>query len=67
MHERELLFDDAKLDTAHGVYILSGTASLTGDLNLKMAVEGTSGFLVSGTVVETRVSANPTTAASLKP
>jgi hypothetical protein len=67
MHEGELLFHDAKLDTAHGVYTLSGTASLTGDLNLKVATEGTSGFLVSGTVVETRVSTNPTTAASLKP
>jgi len=67
MHEGELLFHDAKLDTAHGVYILSGTASRTGDLNLKLATEGTSGFVVSGTVVETRVSANPTTAASLKP
>jgi hypothetical protein len=67
MHEGELLFHDAKLDTAHGVYIVSGTASLAGDLNLKMATEGTPGFLVSGTVIETRVSANPTTAASLKP
>jgi hypothetical protein len=67
LHEGELLFHDAKLDTAHGVYTVSGTASMTGDLNLKMAVEGTPGFLISGTVIETRVSANPTTAASLKP
>jgi hypothetical protein len=67
MHEGELLFHDAKLDTAHGVYNLSGTASLAGELNLKMANEGAPGFLVSGTIIETRVSANPTTAASLKP
>jgi hypothetical protein len=67
VHEGELLFQDAKLDTAHGVYIVSGTASLAGELNLKMATEGTPGFMVSGTVIETRVSTNPTTAASLKP
>ena len=67
MHEGELLFHDAKLDSGHGVYMVSGTASLAGELNLKMATEGAPGFLVSGTFIETRVSANPTTAASLKP
>lgn len=49
-------FQDTKLDTATGVYKVSGTASLTGALNLKMNGETANGYSLSGTLVKTRVS-----------
>ena len=67
MHSGEISFRDAELETARRVYSLSGTASLAGALNLRISSEGVPGYLVSGTILETRVSASPTTAASLKP
>jgi hypothetical protein len=67
LHEGEFSFDSAKLETENGVYNVSGTASSAGALNLKLIGEASSGFTLSGTVLETRVSANSTTAASLKP
>ena len=62
-------FPDAKLEGPSGVYKVSGTVSLTGGLNLKMTGEGAPGFALSGTLLKTRVSAIPITAAqaSLKP
>src|SRR5262249_55243158 len=48
----EFSIEDAKLETTNGVYTVSGTASLSGELNLRMGTEGTSGFIVSGTVLE---------------
>ncbi|HEV2698873.1 MAG TPA: AsmA-like C-terminal region-containing protein, partial [Terriglobales bacterium] len=67
LHRGEISFDGAKLNTAETVYTVSGTAALNGALNLRLSGDGVAGFLLSGTVLETRVSANPTTAASLKP
>jgi AsmA family/AsmA-like C-terminal region len=67
LHEGEIAISDAKLVSANSVYTISGTASLAGELNLKITAEGIPGFVISGTVLETRVTANPTTAASLKP
>jgi hypothetical protein len=67
LDQGEFSLAEAKLETANRVYTVSGTASLSGELNLRIGTEGTPGFIVSGTVLETRVSANPTTAASLKP
>jgi AsmA-like C-terminal region/AsmA family len=67
LDEGEVSIEDAKLETANSVYTVSGTASLSGELNLRIGTEGSPGFIISGTVLETRVSANPTTAASLKP
>jgi hypothetical protein len=67
LHEGQISISDAKLVSRNSVYTISGTASLAGDLNLKIAAEGMPGFVVSGTVLETRVTTNPTTAASLKP
>lgn len=67
LHAGEFSINDAKLVSQKSVYTVSGTASLTGELNLKIGAEGAPGFLVSGTILQTRVSANPTTAASLKP
>jgi hypothetical protein len=62
-------FDDTELVSDSGVFNVSGTASLAGDLNLKMAGENSSGYNVSGTLDQTRVSpiANSPTQAALKP
>lgn len=62
-------FQDTKLESASGIYKLSGTASLTGALNLKMISETAAGYDVSGTLAKTRVSQLPSTAtqAALKP
>jgi AsmA-like C-terminal region/AsmA family len=49
-------FEDTKLESAAGVYRISGTASLTGALNLKMSGESAIGYGLSGTVARTRVS-----------
>ena len=67
--EGEFSFQDAKLEASSGVYRLSGTVLLTGALNLKMAGESASGFMLFGTLLKTRVSPIPITAAqaSLKP
>ncbi|MGH9514527.1 MAG: AsmA family protein [Terriglobales bacterium] len=61
--------DDTELVSDSGVFNVSGTASLAGDLNLKMAGENSGGYNVSGTLDQTRVSpiANPPTQAALKP
>jgi hypothetical protein len=61
--------DNAELVSDSGVFDVSGTASLAGDLNLKMAGAKSSGYNVSGTLDQTRVSpiANPPTQAALKP
>jgi hypothetical protein len=61
--------DDTELVSDSGVFNVSGTASMAGDLNLKMAGENSSGYNVSGTLDQTRVSpiTNPPTQAALKP
>lgn len=61
--------DDTELITADGVFNLSGTASLAGNLDLKMTGENSPGYNVSGTLDQTRVSPiiNPPTQAALKP
>jgi uncharacterized protein involved in outer membrane biogenesis len=62
-------FPDAKLESPSGVYKVSGTVSLAGGMNLKMTSESSPGFSLSGTLLKTRVTAIPLTAAqaSLKP
>ena len=62
-------FEGAKLENAGGVYKISGTASMRGALNLKMSSENLSSYVVSGTLLSTRVSpvASSTTQAALKP
>jgi uncharacterized protein involved in outer membrane biogenesis len=69
LHQGQFSFADAKLESPGGVYKVSGTVSLTGGMNLKMTGESTPGFSLSGTLLKTRVSAIPITAAqaSLKP
>jgi uncharacterized protein involved in outer membrane biogenesis len=61
--------DDTELVSDSGVFNVSGTASLAGDLDLKMMDENSGGYNVSGTLDQTRVSpiTNPPTQAALKP
>ena len=66
LNDGEFSFDSAKLENSAGVYKVSGTASLSGALNLKLAGESAIGYTVSGTFMKTRVSQIPTRA-SLKP
>jgi hypothetical protein len=63
LRDGQFSFPDAKLESATGVYKVSGTVSLTGGLNLKMTGESVPGFSLSGTLLKTRVSAIPITAA----
>jgi hypothetical protein len=60
--------DDTELVSAGGVFNVSGTASLAGDLNFKMTSENSGGYNVSGTLDQTRVSpiTNPATQAALR-
>ncbi len=60
-------FQEAKLNSGSEVYTVSGTASLTGALNMRAVTENTGGFALSGTFLRTRVSAIPSAEASLKP
>jgi autotransporter translocation and assembly factor TamB len=51
---------DAKLDTASGKFLLSGTASLKQELDLKLAADPNgspvAGFTITGTLAQPRVS-----------
>jgi hypothetical protein len=69
LREGQFSFPGAKLDGPSGVYKVSGTVSLSGGLNLKMTGESAPGFILSGTLLKTRVSTIPITAAqaALKP
>jgi hypothetical protein len=60
---------EGKLDTPTGIFQVSGTASLTRVLNLKLTREGAPGFNVTGTLTEPHVSpiVSPETQAALKP
>jgi hypothetical protein len=60
---------EGKLDTPTGIFQVSGTASLTRVLNLKLTHEGAPGFNVTGTLTEPHVSpiVSPETQAALKP
>ena len=69
LHQGNFSLDDAELVTTDGVFNVSGTASLAGALDLKMTRENSTGYNVSGTLDQTRVSpiTNPPTQAALKP
>ena len=70
LHAGELEIKDAKLDSASGKFLLSGTASLQRELDLKLAksANGTTGggYTISGTLAEPRVVQSPETQARLK-
>jgi len=61
--------EQGKLQTPGGIYQLSGTASMTRVLDVKLTGEGTQGFDISGTLNQPHVVVNPTaeTQAALKP
>jgi hypothetical protein len=69
LRDETFSLDNTELVSDTGVFNVSGTATLAGNLNLKMAGENSSGYNVSGTLDQTRVSpiANPPTQAALKP
>jgi uncharacterized protein involved in outer membrane biogenesis len=69
LKDGDFSLDDAKLIEPDGIYRVSGTASLSGELKLKMVNEGAFGYDISGTLTRTLVSQLATTSAraSLKP
>ena len=73
LHAGGIEIEDAKLDSPDGKFQMSGTASLKGELDLKLArvPGGTAppGYTITGTLAEPRVirSTNPETQARLKP
>jgi hypothetical protein len=60
---------EGKLETPTSIFQVSGTASLTRLLNLKLTREGNPGFNITGTLLEPHVSPilSPETRAALKP
>jgi AsmA family/AsmA-like C-terminal region len=62
-------FEKGKLQTPASIYQLSGTASLSRVLDLKLTREGAHGFNITGTLTEPHVVMNttPDTQAALKP
>jgi hypothetical protein len=69
LHDGNFSLDNTELVTDSGVFNISGTATLAGDLNLKMSRENSTGYNISGTLDQTRVSPipSPPTQAALKP
>jgi uncharacterized protein involved in outer membrane biogenesis len=69
LQEGKFEIQEGKLETPAGVYEVSGTASLTRILNLKLARERAPGFNITGTLTEPHVSPipSPETRAALKP
>jgi hypothetical protein len=67
LQDGKFSFEDAKLESSAGVYKISGTAALSGSLDLKMSNESAPVFNVTGTLLKTRVTAVPTAEAALKP
>jgi hypothetical protein len=69
LRDGEFEIQEGKLETSTGAYEVSGTASLTRILDLKLTHEGATGYNITGTLMEPRVSpiVNPETQAALKP
>jgi len=69
LRDGEFEIQEGKLETPAGVYQVSGTASLTRILNVKLTQEGAPGFNITGTLTEPHVSPilTPETRAALKP
>jgi hypothetical protein len=69
LHDGGFEIQDGELETTTSVYQVSGTASLTRVLDLKLTHEGTPGFNITGTVTEPHVSPilTPETQVALKP
>jgi hypothetical protein len=69
LHDGKFEIEEGKLETPAGIFQVSGAASLTRVLNLKLTREGAPGFNVTGTLTEPHVSPilSPETQAALKP
>jgi hypothetical protein len=69
VHDGGFEIQEGMLETSTGTYQVSGTASLTRILDLKLTHEGAPGFNITGTLMEPHVSpiVNPETQAALKP
>jgi AsmA-like C-terminal region len=69
LHDGKFEIEEGKLETLTSVYQVSGTASLTRVLNLKLTHEAEPGFNITGTLMEPHVSPilSPETRAALKP
>jgi hypothetical protein len=69
LRDGKLQIEQGKLQTPGGIYQLSGTASLSRVLDIKMSREGLHGFSITGTVSQPHVtiSTAPETQAALKP
>ena len=65
LRDGQFSFPDAKLEGPAGVCKVSGTVSMNGNLNLSLKMTGENGpaFSLSGTLLKTRVSTIPVTAA----
>jgi hypothetical protein len=69
LRDRKFEVQEGKLETAGGIYQVSGTVSLGRALDLKLAHGSTHGFSITGTLTEPRVAiaTTPETQAALKP
>jgi hypothetical protein len=69
LHDAKFEIQEGKLETPTDIYEVSGTASLSRILNLKLTHEGSPGFNITGTLTEPHVSPilSPETRAALKP
>ena len=69
MHDGKFEIEDGSLDSASDLYHVSGTASMTRALNVKLLREGAQGFNITGTLTEPHVSpiVSSETQAALKP
>ena len=69
MHDGKFEIEDGKLDSASNIYRISGTASMSRVLNVKLLLEGAQGFNITGTLTEPHVSPilPSETQAALKP
>jgi hypothetical protein len=69
LRDSDINFEESALETTAGTYKLNGTASLSQSLHLKLERDDSTGFDITGTVTEPRIS--PTAAhdaeAALKP
>jgi hypothetical protein len=69
LHDGEFEIQEGSLETPVGIYQVSGTASLTRILDLKLTKEGAAGFNITGTLTEPHVApiVSSETQAALKP
>jgi AsmA family/AsmA-like C-terminal region len=69
LHDGKFEIEDGKLDSVSNSYRISGTASMSRVLNVKLSREGAQGFNITGTLAEPHVSpiVPSETQAALKP